>query len=435
MRVLDRFFHLRERGSSVPTEVRAGFVTFLTLSYILFVNPQILADAGMPVQDVAVATALASAVATLVLGLWANLPLALAPGMGLNAYFTFGVVQSLGVDWRVALAAVFVEGVLFFVLALSGARSALMRAIPAPIKLATTGGIGLLLTLIGFQSSGITVAHPSTLVTHGDLSAGKVLLTVVGLFLMAVLLVRRFRGAILVGIVSVTGLCWLLGLAPPPEDLLTRPTLPQETFLALDFAGLLTGKMATVILAFLFVDILDTAGTLIGVGTLAGFVDEKGEMPMAGRAFAADAVGTSVGALLGTSTVTTYVESATGVEEGGRTGLTAVVVAGLFLVSLFFTPVLTAVPAVATAPALILVGSLMMGGVRGIDWSRLEDALPAFLTLAAIPLTFSIAHGISLGLISYVVVRTLAGKWRQLSPLVVILTLAMMAFYAFGELP
>lgn len=427
--MIERLFGVRRAGSTPGTEVRAGIVTFLTMSYILFVNPQILAQAGLPAGDVAVATALASAAATLLMGLWANYPIALAPGMGLNAYFTFGVVLGLGVRWQVALAAVFVEGLLFLLLSLSGARSALVSAIPAPIKIATAGGIGLLLAIIGFEHAGLVVDHPATLVTLGDVTAPGFLLALGGLLVITALLSRGVRGAILLGILAVTGGSWALGLSPLPDRLVTLPALPSETFLAMDFSGLATGKLLVVVVAFLFVDIFDTAGTLLGVGRLGGFLDERGDLPRSERAFAADAVGTACGAALGTSTVTSYVESATGIEEGGRTGLTAVTVAGLFLVSLFVTPLLVAVPAIATAPALIVVGALMMQGVREIPWGEPANAVPAFLTLAAMPLTYSIANGISLGIVSWVGIRLFAGRWREIHPLLAVVALLLAAFY------
>ncbi|MGB5478319.1 MAG: NCS2 family permease [Thermoanaerobaculia bacterium] len=430
MERLERIFGLREAGSTVGTELRAGATTFLTLSYILFVNPQILSQAGLPREDVVVATAIASATATLLMGLWANLPIALAPGMGLNAYFTFGVVGAMGVDWRIALAAVFIEGVLFLILAVTGARSALVGAIPAQIKVATMAGIGLFLAMIGLQSAGVVVDHADTLVGLGDLSAPSTLLALAGLVLMAALMTRRLRGGLLYGILIVAGTAWISGISPAPESILTIPSLPRETLFALDFHGLLTGKMLSVILAFLFVDFFDTAGTLIGVGRLAGFVDERGRLTRANRAFTADAVGTSVGALLGTSTVTSYVESATGVEEGGRTGLTAVSVAILFLLSLFFTPLLVAVPAIATAPALILVGALMMRGSKDLDWKAPDQAVPALLTIAGMPFTYSIANGITLGLVSFVLIRVLAGRYREVHPLLYLLSGLLVAFYA-----
>ena len=430
MQLLDQIFHLRAEKTTVGVELRAGVVTFLTLSYILFVNPQILSQAGLPREDVVFATAVASAVATLIMGLWANYPFALAPGMGLNAYFTFGVVGAMGVEWPTALAAVFIEGLLFLILAVTGIRGALLRAIPAPVKIATMSGIGLFLAMIGLQNAGVVRDDPGSLVTLGDLSTIGTLLALGGLVLIATLLSRSVKGAILVGILAVSLTAWLTGVAPPPTSLVTLPTLPQETLLALDFSGLLTGKLLTVILAFLFVDFFDTAGTLIGVGRLAGFVDEDGHLPRADRALTADAIGTSVGALLGTSTVTSYVESATGVEEGGRTGLTAVTVAVLFLLALFLTPVFVAVPGIATAPALVVVGALMMRGAKDLDWHRADEAIPAFLTLAVMPLTFSIANGITFGIVSYVLIKLLSGRWREPHPLMYLLALLLVLFHS-----
>ncbi len=429
--MLDRLFRLRERGTTPGAEARAGTATFLTMSYILFVNPQILAQAGMPPGDVTLATALASALATLVMGLYAGYPFALAPGMGLNAYFTFGVVQGMGVSYRVALAAVLIEGVLFLLMTAGGVRAAVLRAIPAPLKIATMSGIGLFLALIGLKSAGLVVDHPETLLTLGDLRQPAVWLALFGLVLTAALLVRRIPGAILLGILAATALAWTTGLADAPARFLSLPALPRQTLLALDFSGLLTGKLALVVLAFLFVDFFDTAGTLIGVGRLGGFIDARGELPRAGRAFTADALGTIAGAVLGTSTVTTYIESATGIEEGGRTGLTAVVTALLFLAALFFIPVITAVPAVATAPALVVVGALMMQGARELPWGRLDDALPAFLTIAAMPFTYSIANGIALGIVSYVLLKLFVGKARQVHGLLYVLAALLALYYGF----
>ncbi len=430
--MLERFFGIARQGSTVATEARAALVTFLTLSYILLVNPQILSQTGMPAADIAVATALAAGIATLLMGLWANYPFALAPGMGLNAYFTFAVVGAMGVDWQVALAAVFVGGILFLLLAVTGARTALLRAIPTSLKMAVMSGIGLFLAIIGMESAGLVVDHPTTLVTLGNLSAPGTLLSIGGLLVMSVLLTVRFRGAILVGILGVTLVSWLTGLTAPPEQYLTLPHLPRETLLALDFQGLLSGHFVTVVLAFLFVDILDTAGTLIGVGMLAGFVDQEGELPRADRAFAADAVGTTVGALLGTSPVTSYVESATGVEEGGRTGLTAVFIAGLFFLSLFLTPIFVAVPGIATAPALIVVGALMMRGAKDLDWTRADEAIPAFLTMVGMPLTYSIANGITFGIVSFVAIKLLSGRAREVHPVLLVLSVLLILFHIFN---
>ncbi|MCV6609249.1 MAG: NCS2 family permease [Amphritea sp.] len=431
MNALNQYFKISERGSDISTEIRAGFTTFLTMSYILFVNPQILSLAGMPANDVAIATALAAAVATLIMGIFANFPFALAPGMGLNAYFTFGVVKGMGVDWQIALVAVFIEGLIFMALAMTGVRTKLINAIPHCIKIATMTGIGLFLAIIGFQGAGLTVDHPATLVTLGNLHDPKTLLALGGIILIAALIVREVKGAILIGIVSLTLIAWITGLSPAPESIVAMPSLPKETFMALDFSQIFNATLITVVIAFLFVDIFDTAGTLIGVGRLGGFLDKKGELPGADKAFMADATGTTAGSLLGTSTVTTYIESATGIEEGGRTGLTAVTVAALFLLALFFTPLFTSVPALATAPALIVVGAMMMTAARDMDWTKLEDGVPAFLTIIAMPFTYSIAHGITLGVISFVLIRLITGKTSDIHPLMWILAIALIAYHAF----
>jgi len=429
--VLDRYFRLSERGTTVLTELRAGVATFLTMAYILLVNPQILADAGMPPDDVARATALASATATLLMGLWANYPFALAPGMGLNAYFTYGVVQGMGVSYHVALAAVFVEGLLFLALALSGVRGAVLRAIPDALKVATSGGIGLFLAIIGFQHAGLVIDSPATLVTLGSLTHPTTLLALGTLVLMALLLVRRIPGALLLGILAGTLVAWLTGLAPLPERWVQLPGLPRETLASFDFGTLLHAKLVSVVLAFLFVDFFDTAGTLMGIGRLGGFLNARGELERAREAFSADAVGTTLGALLGTSTVTTYIESATGIEEGGRTGLTAVVVALLFLLSLFLAPLFTAVPAAATAPALILVGVFMMQGLTKLNWRKYDEAIPAFLTITLMPFTYSIANGIAFGLIAYVLLQVLSGRARAVHPILYVLTVLLSLYYAF----
>jgi adenine/guanine/hypoxanthine permease len=432
MEALERLFRIRERGSSVSTELRAGLVTFLTMAYILMVNPQILAEAGMPVDDVTAATALAAAVATLLMGVYANFPFALAPGMGLNAYFTYGVVKGMGVDWRVALTAVFLEGLIFLGLSFGGVRTAILRAIPLSIKLATTAGIGLFLALIGLRGAGLVTGSPATLVALGDVRAPGLLLALAGLLLVTVLVARKVKGALLIGIGAVAVAAWGLGLAAPPKALLSTPALPRETLWAFDFSAVWSGKVLVVVLAFLFVDIFDTAGTLLGVGRLGGFLTKEGELPGASRAFAADAVGTTVGAALGTSTVTSYIESAAGVEEGGRTGLTAVTVAALFLGSLFFIPLLSAIPPVATAPALVAVGAMMMGGVVEVPWGRFDEALPAFLTVAVMPFTYSIANGISAGIISYAALKLLTGRPREAHPVLYVLAVLLCLHYAFG---
>ncbi|MCY1073724.1 NCS2 family permease [Archangium lansingense] len=432
MEALERFFHIRERGSSVGTELRAGLVTFLTMAYILLVNPQILSEAGMPVADVTVATALGAAVGTLLMGVYANFPFAMAPGMGLNAYFTYGVVKGLGVDWRFALTAVFVEGLLFIVLSYGGVRTLMLRAIPGPIKLATTTGIGLFLALIGLRNAELVTDSPATLVQLGVVRAPVPLLALAGLVIIGALSARKVRGSLLIGITAVAVAAWGLGLAKAPAAWVSMPSLPRETFWAFDFSQVLTGKFLTVVLTFLFVDVFDTAGTLVAVGRVGGFLKPNGELPGADRGFMSDAVGTAAGAMFGTSAVTCYIESAAGVEEGGRTGLTAVVVAVLFVLSLFFVPTLAAIPPVATAPVLVVVGALMMSGARELEWNRMDDALPAFLTIVLMPFTYSIANGISAGIVSYAALKLLSGRPREAHPVVYVLAVLLVLHYATG---
>ena len=427
---LDRYFQISERGSTIATEVRAGVTTFLTMGYILFINPQILSLAGMPEADVAIATALGAAIATIIMGVYANYPFVLAPGMGLNAYFTFGVVQGLGISWQVALTAVFVEGLIFIALSRGGVRTLIINAIPRGLKIATTVGIGLFLAIIGLQNMQLVVDHPATLVSMGDVQQPSVYLALLGVLLIGALLVKRVKGAILIGILVLTAIAWITGLAPAPEHYVGLPSLPKETLFALDFSQIFSATFLTVVIAFIFVDIFDTAGTLIGVGRLAGFLDKDGRLPGSDRAFTADAVGTSAGALLGTSTVTTYIESATGVEEGGRTGFTSVVAGIMFLLALFFIPLVTAVPALATAPALIIVGTLMMAGAREIDWVQMDEAIPAFLTVIIMPLTYSIANGITIGIVTYVLLKLFVGKTREISPVMIVLAVLLAAYYA-----
>ena len=399
------------------------------MAYILVVNPQILGQAGMPVEDVVLATAFSAAIATLLMGLLANYPFALAPGMGLNAFFTFGVVIGMGVSYQTALAAVFLEGVLFILLTVSGARSAVINAIPHVLKVATVVGIGLFLAMIGLRNGGIVVDHPATLVALGDVTSTEVLTALFGLLITVPLLSRRVPGSLLIGIAAATVFAAILGLVSLPDRIVSAPRLPEETFLAMDFTGIANGELILVILAFLFVDFFDTAGSLIGIGQLGGFLDENGELERADRAFLSDAVGTTVGAMLGTSTVTTYIESATGIEEGGRTGLTAVTVAGLFVLATVFTPLLTIVPVPATAAAIIIVGAMMLKGIKDLPWSRPEELLPAFLAIVAMPYTYSIANGIALGIVSWVALMVFSGRRTEVHWLMYVLALALTLYY------
>lgn len=426
--VTERLFGLRAHRTTVWIEARAALATFLTTAYILAVNPQILSQAGMPVHDLVAATAIASAFGCLAMGLLANYPFALAPGMGMNAYFTFGVVVALGVSWQTALGAVLVEGVLFVVLSLTGLRTLLVEAIPHSIQLAIAVGIGLLLAFVGLRSAGLVSGDPATLVGLGSWSDPEPRLALIGLIAIGTLQALRVPGALLVGIVGVAVLAWLSGTAEAPAAWISTPHLPSETFLAFDLRTVFSARIVPVVAALLMVDIFDTAGTLLGVGRVGGFIGRDGKLPRANRAFLADALATVAGAVVGTSTVTSYVESAAGVEEGGKTGLVAVFLAVLFLLSLAFVPVLVAIPPAATAPALIVVGALMTRPVAEIAWSDPSEALPAFLTIVFMPLTSSIANGIAAGLVCWVLLRTLTGRWREVS-WVAWLMAAVLAFF------
>lgn len=428
--LLDRWFQLGAHGTTVRTEVEAGVTTFLTMAYILAVNPQILAEAGVPVGGALFATAAAAAVGTLLMGLLANYPFALAPGMGLNAYFTYSVVLGMGVPWQTALGAVFISGVVFILLTLGRIRQLVITAIPMVLKLATGAGIGLFIAFLGFRNAGLVQASPATFVTLGDVRTLPVLLALGGLIITGALMARGWKSAVIVGIVATAAGAYLTGVAAPPTALVAAPD-PGATFLAMDVRAALALGILQVVFVFLFVDLFDTVGTLIGLGNQAGYLTPSGELPRAQRALLADAVATTTGAMLGTSTVTAYIESATGVAEGGRTGLTAVTVAVLFAAAIFFSPLAAAIPAVATAPALIVVGSLMVRAVRDIDWSDTTEGMPAFITLLGMPLTFSIANGLTLGFIAYTLLKVLAGRAREVSPLVYVLTTLFILRFAY----
>lgn len=430
MNAIERLFGLRENGTTVRTELEAGLTTFLTMAYILAVNPMILAEAGVPIEGALFATAAAAALGSILMGLLANYPFALAPGMGLNAYFAYVVVLGMGVPWQTALGAVFVSGVVFVALTLGRIRELVVTAIPTGIKLATGAGIGLFIAFIGFRNAGLVVASPATLVTLGDPTALPPLLAVGGLVLMAALLARGWKSAIILGIVATAAAAFLTGLAEPPRALVAVPD-PGATFGQLDVAGALALGVLHVVFVFLFIDLFDTVGTLVGLAQQAGFLRPDGTLPRAQPALLADAAATTAGAVLGTSTVTSYIESAAGVAEGGRTGLTAVTAGALFLLAVFFSPLAAAVPAVATAPALIIVGSLMLRSALDIAWGDPTEAVPAFVTILAMPLTFSIANGLALGFVSFPLVKLLAGRVREVSPLVWVLAALFALRYAY----
>jgi AGZA family xanthine/uracil permease-like MFS transporter len=414
-------------GTSVRREITAGATTFLTLAYIMFVNPKILGAAGMNEGAVFVATCLASAITTAIMGLYARLPVALAPGMGLNAYFAFTAVPALDGDWRLALGCVFLSGILFVILSVTPAREWLINAIPKSLKLAIAAGIGFFLALIGFANAGLVVASPATLIQEGALTDPKVLIAAGALVLMFALAARGIIGAVLIGIVAATIAGIAIGLQPVPAMIVSLPPSLDPTFLQFHFGGAAAGLIATSVFVFLLIDMLDTSGTLTAVAQQGKMLDANGHLPNARRALATDAIGTMIGATLGTSPVTAYIESATGIQAGGRTGLTALVVAALFLLSLFFAPLAAAVPAYATAPALIFVAALMAKGLKEIDWDDLTEAAPALLTALAIPFTYSIAAGIGIGFIAYAAIKIVSGRYRDVNAAVAIIALAFIA--------
>jgi AGZA family xanthine/uracil permease-like MFS transporter len=428
--MLERLFKLSENGSTARTEIAAGATTFLTMAYIIFVNPSILSEAGVPFSGALFATCLSAAIGSLVMGLVANYPFALAPGMGLNAYFTYTVVKTMGYDWRVALGAVFISGVVFLILTLARIRAMIVDAIPMTMKTAVAAGIGLFIAFIGLKNAGVIAASPATYVALGHVTSKPVALALGGLLVTAVLMARGYKSAIIIGIFAVAAAAILLGLSKLPASLVQAPDA-RSAFLQLDVRGALKLGAFDVIFIFLFVDLFDTIGSLMGLGRQAGYLTPEGAMPRVNRALFADAIATIAGSLFGTSTVVTYIESATGVSEGGRTGLTAVTVAALFALAMFFSPIAGAIPPIATAPALIIVGALMIGAVTAVKWDDITEALPAFLTMLAMPLTFSIANGLALGFIFYPLLKVLTGRWREASPLCYILAALFIVRYVY----
>ncbi|MGC0771958.1 MAG: NCS2 family permease [Candidatus Acidiferrum sp.] len=427
--MLQSVFHLEENQTTVRRELLAGLTTFMTMSYVVVVNPQILSEAGMPVDGVLFATCISSAVATLIMGIWANYPIALAPGMSLNAYFTYSIVLGRGVPWQTALGVVFLSGLLFFGLTLTKIREQIVNGIPDCLKYGTAGGIGLFIAFIGLRNAKIIVANPATLVGFGKITDPQVLLACGGLILIAVLMGRRVGSAILLGILAISVAGIPLGLAHWPAQLFSLPH-PSGTFLKLDLRSATKLGLGELVFVFFFVDLFDNVGTLVGVCEEGGFLRD-GKLPRASRALLADAIGTMFGAITGTSTVTSYIESAAGVAAGARTGLGNLAIAGLFLLAMFCAPLIAAIPVYATAPALVLVGALMCGAVARVKWGDFSEAFPAFLTLVATPLTFSIATGLSLGLLSFTFIKAGTGKYREISPLVWVLSVLFLLRYAF----
>ncbi|ADY27385.1 Xanthine/uracil/vitamin C permease (plasmid) [Deinococcus proteolyticus MRP] len=451
---LDRFFGLTEQGTTVQRELRAGLTTFLTMSYILFVNPQILSaaiDVPNAFVQLLMVTALSAAFGSAVMGLVARYPFAQAPGMGLNAFFTYTVVLGMGLPWQTALGAVFISGVLFVLLSMMGARQAIVQAIPLSLKLAITGGIGAFLAFIGLKNAGIVVANDATLVGLGHLTAAPVWLALFGLVISGALMARRVTAAVLWGILATTILAIVTGaqvyaggadgalqsfpgFTGSVAGIFGAPVWPSDLVGQLDIAGALSLGALSVIFTFFFVDFFDATGTLTGLAQRAGYMREDQDMPRARRLFASDGLAAMFGAFMGTSTTTAFVESASGIEEGGRTGLTAVTVAVLFLLATFLWPLAAAIPGAATAPALILVGAMMLEGLKHIDWEDITEALPAFLTLLFMPLTFSIANGVSFGVISYCGLKLLSGRGREVSPILYFIAALLAVRYVYlGE--
>ena len=428
--MLDRFFELAESGTDIRRELLAGLTTFLTMAYIVVVNPSILSETGMDWGAVFVATCLAAALGSLIMGLYANYPFGLAPGMGLNAYFTYGVVLGMGIAWETALGAVFLSGILFLIISVLPIREWLINAIPMSLKMAISAGIGFFLAIIALQNAGVVVNSDATLVTLGDLTAIPTLLAMLGFVIMVGLSYREVPGAVLIGILAVSLIGVPLGVAEF-DGVVSMPPDPSPTFLQMDIAGALELGLVSVVLVFLFVDLFDSTGTLVGLSHRAGLLDRDGRLGRLRSALVADSGASIGGALFGTSTTTTYIESAAGINAGGRTGLTAVVIAVLFLLSLFFLPVVSAIPGYATAPALLFVACMMVRGLAELDWDDITDTAPAVVTAIAMPLTYSIADGMGLGFITYVFGKTLAGKPMQIHPAVWLIAALFVLRFAF----
>lgn len=424
MDFLEKRFRLSEKKTDVKTELMAGFTTFMTMSYILAVNPQMLSQTGMDKGGVFTASVVSSIIAMICMAFLANLPFGLAPGMGLNAFFTFTVVKTLGYTWQFALTAVFLEGIIFLILSLFKVREMIFDAIPINLKKAVSCGIGLFIALVGLVNSGIIMQGEGTVLQLGNLLSRESVVFIVGLFIIALLLAREIKGALMYGILASTILALILGVSKYQggSPITLPPSLTPVAF-KIQFDKIFTFDMFTVVFTFLFVDIFDTVGTLVGVSAKAGMLDEQGKLKEASPALLADAIGTTAGALLGTSTVTTFVESASGVAEGGRTGLTALSTAFFFFLSLFLFPVFGMIPAQATGPALVIVGLFMLSSIKEIDFYDYSEAIPAFITIIAMPFCYSIAEGISFGMISYVLIKLLAGKRKDISILMYILAI------------
>ncbi|WP_426335866.1 NCS2 family permease [Pseudoduganella sp. R-31] len=429
MSIVEKLFKLKEAGSDVRTEVVAGITTFLTMAYIIFVNPAILGDAGLPKEAVFVATCLAAALGTAIMALYANYPIGMAPGMGLNAYFAYAVVLGMGIKWPVALGAVFISGCLFLIVSLLGLREAIVNGIPRSLRIAITVGLGLFLGLIALKSAGIVMANPNTMVTVGDLHKPPALLAVVGFLLIVTLDRLKVKGAILIGIMTVTVLSFFFA-GNQFHGVFSAPPSLDATFLKLDVPGALGVGVLNVVLVFFLVELFDATGTLMGVASRAGLL-VSGKMERLNKALLADSTAIVAGSVLGTSSTTAYLESASGVQAGGRTGLTALVVALLFLAALFIAPLAGVVPPYATAPALLFVACLMLRDLGDFDWNETTECIPAAITALLIPFTYSIAHGIAFGFITYAALKLLTGRYREVKPIVWVIAIVFSFKYAY----
>ncbi len=437
MNALARFFRFQELGTNFRMEIVGGLTTFVTMAYIVAVNPAILSDAlGQALfPDLLFATCVSAAIATLIMGVGANYPFALAPGMGLNAFFTYTIVLRNGVPWELALGIVFASGVIFTLLSLLRIREVIINAVPGVLKHATAGGIGLFIAFIGLKNAGIVSDDPNTLLRLGDVRSASPGLALLGILGIGALLARRVRGSILIGVVGIGLLGMVIGAAPFPDRIFSLPSWPERLFgvAALNFTAAFDVALIGFVFAFLFVDLFDTMGTLVGLSERAGYLDADGRLPRANRALLADSFGTMLGALFGTSTVTTYIESGAGTSAGARTGFASVVTGLLFLLGLFIMPLVESIPTFATAPALVVVGVSMMASVLRIRWRDVSEALPAFLTIIVMPLTFSIANGVALGLIAYPIVKRLGGRGKEVHLLVDLLAVVFIARYLFMD--
>ncbi len=434
---LAKYFGFKEKGTSWSNEIIAGLTTFVTMAYILFVNPNILGDAGMPKSAVLMATAIGAGIATLTMGLYAKLPFALAPGMGLNAYFAYSVCHGLGLPWQVALGAVFIDGIIFLILSILPVRKWIIQSIPLNIKLATSVGIGLFIALIGLKSAGIVVKSDATLVTLGSLKAPETLLSIFGIIVIALLMALNVKGNILLGILITTIVgAFVKGsngeyITHFTGNIIALPNWSEfsKTFLALDVLGALKWGFFSIIFTFTFVDMFDTVGTISGLASKLNILKKDGSFERAERALVSDAVGTIAGALCGTSTITTYIESAAGIAEGGKTGAVSLVIGLLFLLSIIFWPLAGIIPSAATAPALVIVGFLMMEPILKINFKDVAEALPAFITIIAMPFTYSVANGLILGILSYVLLKILTGKFKDLNLILIILSILFILYF------